>query len=210
MQTKIYLTPADRGRALSWEEFERADTEEGFRYEMIEGKVFVSPVPDMSHEDLKEWLGAALRAYAQERPDILRRVSGGSRVFLEERSDGVTAPEPDIACYSEYPIDLPKRERNWRNVSPILVVEILSEDNQDKDLERNCRLYLEVASIREYWILDPLEDADRPSLIVYRRRGKRWAARRLILPGGTYTTPMLPGFSLVVDPWATPREGADA
>ena len=124
-------------------------------------------------------------------------------MFLEERSDGVTAPEPDIACYSEYPTDLPKRERNWRNVSPILVVEILSEDNQDKDLDRNRRLYLEVASIREYWILDPLEDADRPSLIAYRRRGIRWAPRRVLAAGATYTTPMLPGFSLVLDSTGT-------
>ena len=203
MQTKIYLTPADHGRALSWDEFESADAEEGYRYEMIEGKVFVSPVPDMPHEDLKEWLEAVLRAYVLERPDILCRVKGASRVFLEERSDGVTAPEPDIACYSEYPSELPKKQRNWRNVSPFLVVEILSEDNQDKDLERNRRLYLEVESIQEYWIVDPLEDADCPSLIVYRRRAKRWAARRVIPSGGTYTTPMLPGFSLVMDSTGT-------
>jgi Uma2 family endonuclease len=199
MQTKIYLTPADHGRALSWDEFESADAEAGFRYEMIEGKVFVSPSPNMPHEDLKEWLASALRAYALERPEILRRISGGSRVFLAERSDGVTAPAPDLACYSEYPSDLPKKQRNWRNVSPFLVVEILSEDNQEKDLERNRRLYSEVESIQEYWILDPLEDADRPSLIVYRRRAKRWAPRRVIASGGTYTTPILPGFSLILD-----------
>ena len=66
MQTRLYLKPADHGRALSWDDFIGADFEEGYRYEMIEGKVFVSPAPDMSHEDLKEWLGAALRAYAQE------------------------------------------------------------------------------------------------------------------------------------------------
>jgi Uma2 family endonuclease len=210
MQTRIYLTPADHGRALSWEEFETAHSQEGYRYEMIEGRLYVSPVPEMPHDDLKEWLEAAFRAYARDRPDILCRITGAARVFLAERLEGVTAPEPDIACYSEYPNDRPLKGRSWRAVSPLFVVEILSEDNQDKDLERNCRLYLEVASIREYWILDPLEDADRPSLIVYRRRGRRWAARRLVPPGGTYTTPMLPGFSLFVDPWATPQEGADA
>lgn len=203
MQTRIYLTPADHGRPLSWEEFESAHAEEGYRYEMIEGKVFVSPAPNMPHEDLKEWLEAVLRAYVLERPDILRRVKGPARVFLAERSDGITAPEPDIACYANYPSDLPKKQRNWRNVSPFLVVEILSEDNQVKDLDRNCRLYLEVPTIREYWIVDPLEDADRPSLIVYRRRGQRWTARREIPSGGTYTTPLLPGFSLVLDSTGT-------
>jgi Uma2 family endonuclease len=208
MRTKVYLTPADHGRPMPWDEFDRADSQEGYRYEMIEGKVFVSPAPDMPHEDLKEWLEASFRAYARERSDVLCRIAGAARVFLAEEGQGITAPEPDIACYSEYPNDRPLKERNWRAASPLFVVEILSEDNQDKDLERNCRLYLEVASIREYWILDPLEDADRPSLIVYRRRGRRWATRRVIPPGGTYTTPMLPGFSLVVDPWAAPPDGA--
>ena len=199
MQTKIYLTPADHGRALSWDEFESADAEEGFRYEMIEGKVFVSPVPNLPHDDIVDWLKGLFIAYSQQHSEILCRVKGPARVFLEERSDRVTAPEPDIACYAKYPSDLPKKQRNWRNVSPFLVVEILSEANQDKDLDRNCRLYLEVPSIREYWIVDPLEDADRPSLIVYRRRGTRWAARRVVASSGTYTTPMLPGFSLVLD-----------
>ena len=203
MQTKIYLTPADHGRPLSWEEFERADAEEGFRYEMIEGKVFVSPVPNLPHDDIVEWLKNLFVAYSQQHPDIIRRVKGPARVFLAERTEDITAPEPDVACYATDPSDLPKAERNWRNVTPFLVVEILSEDNQDKDLDRNRRLYLEVESIREYWIVDPLEDADRPSLIVYRRRGSRWGARRDIASGGTYTTPMLPGFSLSLDSTGT-------
>ena len=203
MQTRIYLTPADHGRPLSWDEFASAHAEEGYRYEIIEGRVFVSPVPDMPHDDLVDWLKGLFAAYSQQHSEIIRRVKGPARVFLPERSEGVTAPEPDIACYSEYPSDLPKRERNWRAASPILVVEILSEDNQDKDLERNRRLYLEVESIREYWIVDPLEDADRPSLIVYRRRGQRWAPRRVVPSGGTYTTPLLPGFSLVLDSTGT-------
>ena len=124
-------------------------------------------------------------------------------MFLPERLEGITAPEPDVACYAKYPSERPKAARNWRAVSPFFVVEILSEDNQGKDPERNRRLYLEVASIQEYWILDPLEDADRPSLIVYRRRGKRWAPRRVIAAGETYTTPMLPGFSLLLDSTGT-------
>ena len=102
MHTRIYLTPADHGRALSWDEFAAADAEEGYRYEMIEGRLFVSPVPDMPHDDLKEWLEAAFRL-RRERPDILCRISGAARVFLPEGAEGVTAPEPDIACYADYP-----------------------------------------------------------------------------------------------------------
>jgi len=86
-------------------------------------------------------------------------------------------------------------------VNPILVVEVLSKKRPEKDLVRNVELYLEVSSIKEYWILDPRIDPDRPSLLVYRRRGKSWQKPIEVPFGGTYQTPrVLPGFSLVVDP----------
>ena len=184
---------------------ERAIRQEGYRYEMIEGRVFVSPAPDMPHDDLERMAQGGVPRRTPERPDILRRVNGAARVFLPRACRRRDRPGAGHRLLRGIPDDRPPRgRRNWRTVSPFLVVEILSEDNQDKDLERNRRLYLEVASIREYWILDPLEDADRPSLIVYRPpEGQRWAARAASSRGGTYTTPMLPGFSLVMDSTGT-------
>ena len=85
---------------------------------------------------------------------------------------------------------------------PILAAEILSEDNADKDLVRNVRLLLLVPSVREYWIFDPREDPDRPSLMVYRRRGASWQRPITLAAGETYTTKLLPGFSLLLDPLA--------
>jgi Uma2 family endonuclease len=83
-------------------------------------------------------------------------------------------------------------------VSPVLVVEVLSVDTADKDLERNRRLYAQVPSIQEYWILDTREGSANLTLYVYRRRGRRWTRPRTVLQGATYTTPLLPGFSLVM------------
>ena len=67
---------------------------------------------------------------------------------------------------------------------------------------RNVELYLRVPSIREYWIFDPRQDPDRPTLRVYRRRGSRWQRPVDVAPGETYTTPLLPGFALLLDPHA--------
>ena len=50
------------------------------------------------------------------------------------------------------------------------------------------------------WILDGRYSADEPTLIVRRRRGKNWLKPRTIAYGETYTTPLLPGFELVIDP----------
>ena len=69
----------------------------------------------------------------------------------------------------------------------MLVVEVVSSD-REKDLVRNVALYLAVPSIREYWVIDPRPSADRPTLLVYRRRGARWQQRITVPFGGEYLT----------------------
>lgn len=95
---------------------------------------------------------------------------------------------------------LPLKLRHWRNISPFLVVEVVSDDNAAKDVVRNVALYLEIPSVRAYWIIDPRPDPDQPKLIVYCRRGRRWQKPIAVPFGGTYATQLLPGFELVVDP----------
>ena len=73
-------------------------------------------------------------------------------------------------------------------------------DDPKKDLTRNVELYLQVPTIREYWVFDTLRDgAERPHLIAHRRWGGRWRVLE-VAPGGTCTTRLLPGFRLIVDP----------
>jgi Uma2 family endonuclease len=195
MRTALQLTPKDHGLPLSLSEFERAGGQEGYRYELIDGRVQVSPIPDFSHEDLCAMIQGLLAAYAAQHPEVLRHVKSPARVFVPGRRR-TTAPEPDVAAYRVFPTHLPRSRIRWQDLSPILVAEVLSADTADKDLIRNRRLYLQVPSIREYWIVDPRQDADHPSLVVHRRRGSRWQRRIEVLPGDTYTTPLLPGFVL--------------
>lgn len=198
MTTQLYLTPRDQGRPLSLEEFESASGQEGYQYELIEGKLEVSPIPNLPHEDLRDWLRDLLKEYTRLHPEIINRVKAPARVFVPGHRV-TTAPEPDVAAYRGYPLDLPLAQRRWQDISPLLVAEILSEDNAEKDLVRNRGLYLRVPSIREYWIIDPRNNANRPSLIVHRRRGQRWQQAISIASGGIYTTRLLPDFALVLD-----------
>jgi Uma2 family endonuclease len=202
MHTRLYLTPADHGRALSWDEFASADAQGGYRYEMIEGRVFVSPAANAPHNAFEIWLQQVLSTYAREHPEVVQFIATRARVFLPDHEPEITAPEPDIACFAEFAPNPYASDIDWRDFSPILVVEVISADTADKDLVRNRRLYLQVQSIREYWILDPREGVEGLTMLVYRRRGRRWAACLTVAPGATYTTPMLPGFALVLDPLA--------
>jgi Uma2 family endonuclease len=197
VQTQVYLTPNDHGRRLSREEFEHAASQEGYHYELIDGRLEVSPVPDFSHEHLRELLKVLLDGYAREHPESLQHVKAPARVFVPGRR-ATTAPEPDIAGYRDFPTDRHWSEIHWQDISPVLVVEILSPANADKDLHRNLRLYLAVPTIREYWIVDPREDPARPDLMVYRRRDSRWQHPLHVPAGSSYTTRLLPGFTLTL------------
>ena len=41
------LGPADRGRPMTLEEFMAAGSVEGYHYELIDGKLYVTPLPNL-------------------------------------------------------------------------------------------------------------------------------------------------------------------
>jgi Uma2 family endonuclease len=195
MSTVLRLGPADHNRAVSAGELAGADFKEGYRYEVVQGRLYVSPAANMPHDAIVNWVFALLLDYSRQSPDRLNGLSQRARVFVPNRPD-LTVLEPDIAAYEDWPATLPRAGLRWEDHSPLLVAEVVSEDDPDKDLDRNVRLYRLVPSVREYWVLDPRADADRPTLHVYRRRGDGWARRIDVAPMGEYTTRLLPGFRL--------------
>jgi Uma2 family endonuclease len=198
MPTVVKFGPVDHGRTLTLEEFHAGDYEEGYQYELIDGKLYVSPLPDLPQGRAEHWIFCKLLRYSDAHPDILNFVYGKCRVFVPGRP-GTTNPEPDVTAYKDFPLDLPIYEVRWQDVSPVVVVEVLSLDDPDKDLVRNVELYGLVPSIKEYWILDTREEVEHPRLLVYRRgRGRKW--QRLSYEGGErYTTRLLPDFELILD-----------
>lgn len=195
---QLKLGPADQGRALSLDEFESADYVPGYKYEIIEGKLYVSPEPNFPESFLERWLVRKLDRYLDERPDVINYIAVKSRVFVHEQSQP-TVPEPDVAVYHDLPLDQPLLNLHWENISPILVAEILVGGDIHKDLTRNPDLHHRVPSIKEYWVVNGSENPDEPSLIQYRRRGKAWTVTTFPF-GSTFTTKLLPGFSLVINP----------
>jgi hypothetical protein len=59
-------------------------------------------------------------------------------------------------------------------------------------------LYWQVPSIQEYWVFDLRPEAEH-RLTVHRRQKRKWKIL-LLAVGETYTTPLLPGFELVIEP----------
>ncbi len=192
------LGPADHGRPMTWEEFMAGDYVEGYHYELIDGKLYVSPEANMPEYRVEDWIHFKLKLYAHYHREVINFVANKARVFVPSRRR-VTAPEPDVAAYRDFPLDRPLDSVRWQDVSPLLVVEVLSPESPDKDLVRNVELYLQVPSIREYWLFDTRDNPERLRLQVRRRHGGRWRLSEFG-PGDSYTTRLLPDFTLIVDP----------
>jgi Uma2 family endonuclease len=197
MSTVLRIGPHDHGREMTYEEFLAGDYEEGYKYELIDGSLYVSPQANYPHDWVEEHVGTLLRAYKASRPDVVQRVSAKSRVFVPGRRK-TTCPEPDFAIYRHCPKG---RHVNWRDISPMIVVEIVSPSDPEKDYQRNVELYRQVPSILEYWLFDRCEDDDGPVMKLYRRDSgdQDWTTTDFG-PDAVYSTPLLPGFELPITP----------
>ena len=197
MRTALRLGPEDHGRPLELEQFLKGDYDEGHRYELIDGRLYVSPPLTPAHDWIEKHVLYLLHDYARQRPEIINHVTSKARVFVP-RARHITAPEPGVAAYRDFPLDR-QRKLQWGEVSPLLVVEVLEGEDDEKDLVRNVDLYRRVPSIQEYWVFDIREDPAEPMLRVYRRRGDDWDLTEYD-SRSTYTTDLLPGFALPVRP----------
>lgn len=124
--------------------------EDGNRYEIVDGELFVSPAPRIRHQIV---LANLLLLLAPVTPDAWRILPAPVDVALAD--DTVIQPDIVVAPRADYTErDLP--------VAPLLAVEILSPSTRLLDLHvKKDRLAR--AGTRHYWVIDP----DIPSLTTW-------------------------------------------
>ena len=76
--TPLRIGPADHGRMMTLEEFEEADFEVGYRYELARGVLEVSDVPGEPHAVIVWIILRAIAAYDRDHPKVIHRAGGGS------------------------------------------------------------------------------------------------------------------------------------
>jgi Uma2 family endonuclease len=171
--------------------------DDGSRYEVIDGELYVSTAPDVEHQAIISGIDRSLGSWSAE-TDLGWLVPGAGLIF--SRHDGVI---PDLMWYDaeQLPhalINPATGERSGRfYVAPYLAIEVLSPGkvNEDRDRETKLTLYSR-RGVREYWIVDRFTR----SVLVYRRT----AAAELELAAtltdrDTLTSPLLPGFAVPVE-----------
>ena len=116
-------------------------------YQLIEGRLIISPSPNFYHQKILVRLCHFIEAYLEENP-VGELVVAPSDVFL----DGTNVVQPDLYFV---------RNENRRVLvkegaegAPDLVVEILSRSNAADDRNEKRHAYAE-AGVEEMWIIDP-------------------------------------------------------
>ncbi|MCG3127279.1 MAG: hypothetical protein CHACPFDD_02137 [Phycisphaerae bacterium] len=193
--TVALLGPRHDGLRLSVAEFERAEFEDGYRYELIDGELIVSPTSSPVGKDIAVAVFRVLDAFnraARQRP--FAAIVWEPRVFVSTESKSGIVPQPDLAAYGRYPAQSPA---SYRGIDPALVVEVVSRGSVEKDYVRNRRLHAQVRSILEYWIIDPTEDQSRPAMTAHVRTSAARSFRRVdVSPGGVYESAVWNGLNV--------------
>jgi Uma2 family endonuclease len=153
--------------ATKMERWSRADLarlpDDGNRYEVLDGRLFVTPLPSAPHQWIALRLGHLLSPYIDRHR--LGLVLGPSAVVFED-----SELQPDLAVVPVEPIDLPEK---WEGLPrPILVVEVLSPTTRRRDLVDKRRAYQRLR-IPTYWVIDRVErqtlvwtsDAEHPAIV---------------------------------------------
>lgn len=162
--------------------------DDGNRYELIGGELFVSRAPGIPHQRVLQNLQISFIDYLRKYP-IGILVPGAGAIFSD-----YDAVIPDLTFV---------RHERWNEVvtgekftgAVDLVVEILSPGaaNRRRDLEAKRRLYGKYG-VEEYWTVD----SENRSVLVLRLEGNKLTEVATLNGDDELTSPLLPGFQLPV------------
>lgn len=160
--------------------------DDGKRYELIEGELFVSCAPGLPHQLVLHNLQMELGTYLRQNPI------------------GILAPGPG-AVFSIYDAVIPDlvfvSNERWDSIvandrfiaAPDLVIEIVSPGNENRarDLKAKHRLYGKYG-VKEYWVVD----GENRSVLVFRLASSGLEEVSILRNDDQITSPLLPGLAL--------------
>lgn len=162
--------------------------EDGNRYEVIEGELFVSRAPGLPHQVVSGNIFAAIWNYLEANPTG-QVIATPGLVFSEY--SGVI---PDIVFFTH--------QRGATIISgvrliaaPDIVIEILSpgQENVARDRIAKRQLYAK-HGVNEYWILD----SENRAVEIYRLNAGNLDLSSTLKTESKITSPLLPGFGCAV------------
>lgn len=163
--------------------------EDGNRYEVIEGELYMSTQPHWHHQyacsrllwALEDWNHRTGLGYANGAPGLIFSIHD--------------AVAPDVVWVSHERLSQVLGEDGKLHGAPDLVIEVISPGWQNEQRDRNTKLKLySRRGVREYWLVD--WQARRVE--VFRRSRAKLTQTATLLQEDELTSPLLPGFACQV------------
>lgn len=158
----------------------------GNRYELIEGELYVSKQPHWHHQYACVRLSRFLDEWSERTGLGLPNAAPGL-IFADD--DDVA---PDLVWISMARLAQALGDDGKLHAAPELVVEVLSPGlvNEERDRQTKLKLYAR-RGVQEYWIVDWRSR----SLEVYRREQATLVLIATLYASDTLTSPLLPDFA---------------
>ena len=175
-------------RPLTIADWDAMPVEDGYRYEIIEGELFVSCSPGLTHQRVTASL---ITLFA---------------IFLRENPIGEVVPTPGLV-FSEYSGVIPDlvvflNQKSEAIITgerltgpPDLVIEILSPGPANIRRDRMVKLQLySKHGVPEYWIVDP----DNLTIEQYVLHGSSLKLMKILRSDDILSSSAIPGFSCLI------------
>ncbi len=158
--------------------------EHGPRYQLVEGELYMAPVPNRFHQEISRNLEFIFLKYLEKNP-IGKIFDAPFDVQLTD----VNVYQPDLVYLKREHYSL--QTKQGITGAPDLAVEILSPKTADLDTGIKREVFTR-CGLTELWIVDP--DAKRVS--VYHLRKNSETPEGVYGPEDTIVTPLMPGIEV--------------
>lgn len=160
---------------------------DGWKYEILDGVLYMSPPPTINHQDVATELIARMRIHTrQHKLGVVFAAPTG--VHLPTQAVPV---EPDILFVRNERRHM--IEERYIEGAPDLVVEVLSRSNADYDRTTKYAQY-EQAGVSEYWLVNYWDE----TITIYNLVDQNYHLTGLFQNGDTATSQVLTGFQIAV------------
>jgi Uma2 family endonuclease len=183
-KTELRLGVADHGVKLTREEFGEAQYEEPWRYERVNGRLYVMSPAGHDHQKPNNRFRSLIAAYEVAHPEIVEYVYSEAWFATTKTNDRIA----DIGVF----LVASKNKGTIPDRAPDLTFEFVSGGGEDRkrDYVDKRAEYLRVG-VKKYVIVDSF---DRRVTVLRRVRGR--FVQSNLGPADTYTTTLLPGLKI--------------
>ncbi|MBI3973603.1 MAG: Uma2 family endonuclease [Chloroflexi bacterium] len=161
--------------------------ENGKRYEVIDGELYVTPAPDLIHQTTVGSLHDYIGPFVRQRK--LGKLYPAPTGLVLDDENGL---QPDLIYVSNGRARI--KTRRGLEGAPDLVVEVLSPSTRGRDFGIKLRRYA-AAGVPHYWIVDP----DSRHLLPYRLTEDGYELIGEFGAGTVFQPELFPGLEIPID-----------